>query len=73
MSDIHSALPAVNSGANALDNSGFVWGAEEIGAVIGRTSRQTHHLLTQGAIKSAKKVGGRWVVSRSALLREIGA
>ena len=47
MSDIHSALPAVNSGAGALDNSEFAWGAEEIGAVIGRTTRQTHHLLTR--------------------------
>jgi hypothetical protein len=51
----------------------FVWNAGPIGAVIGRNPRQTHHLLTKGEIKCARKVGGRWVASRSALLREFGA
>ena len=51
----------------------FVWNAAEIGAVIGRNARRTHHLLTRGEIKCARKVGGRWVASRSALLREFGA
>jgi hypothetical protein len=36
---------------NNLDKP--VWGAEAIGAVIGRNPRQTHHLLTRGEIKSA--------------------
>jgi hypothetical protein len=60
--------------ASGLDNSPgeFIWGTEGIGAVIGRTNRRTHRLLTQGAIKSPKKVGGRWVASRAALLRELG-
>ncbi len=62
-----------HSRGHTSSESDFAWGAEEIGAVIGRTTRQTHHLLTRGAIKSAKKVGGRWMVSRSALLREFGA
>ena len=51
----------------------FAWGAAEIGRIIGRNQKQTWHLLTQGAIKSAKKVGGTWVASRGALLREFGA
>ena len=34
-------------------NRGFCWGAEAIGAVIGRNPRQTHHLLTRDEIKSA--------------------
>jgi hypothetical protein len=38
----------------ADSNSGLWWGAEAIGAVIGRNPRQTHHLLTRGEIKSAK-------------------
>jgi hypothetical protein len=54
-------------------NSGYCWGAEAIGAVIGRNPRQTHHRLTRGEIKSAKKVGGRCVVNRASLLRELGA
>ncbi len=55
------------------NHSDFIWGADEIGAVIGRNGRQVHHLLSHGEIKCARKVGGRWVVNRSALLREFGA
>ena len=45
----------------------LVWGAEEIGKVIGRTPRVTFHLLTTGSLP-AKKVGGRWVAERSKLV-----
>src|SRR5262249_4708233 len=51
----------------------LLWGAEEIGQAINRNARQTHHLLTTGALKCVQKKGGRWVASRSALLRELGA
>ena len=68
----HDSNRSVNDQVDDL-NSGFYWGAETIGAVIERNPRQKHHLLTRGEIKSAKKVGGRWVVSRAALLRELGA
>jgi hypothetical protein len=50
----------------------FLWGAEEIAAIIGRSPRQTFNLLIRGQIRCARKVGGRWVASRSALLRELG-
>jgi hypothetical protein len=49
-----------------------VWGAAEIGRVINRNPRQTHHLLTSGHIKSARRVGGRWVANVAALRREFG-
>jgi len=49
----------------------LAWGVEEIGKVIGRTARQTHHLLTKGQIKSARKIGGKWVANRQALIREL--
>jgi hypothetical protein len=49
-----------------------VWGAVEIGKIINRNPRQTHHLLTRGHIKSARRVGGRWMANRAALLREFG-
>jgi hypothetical protein len=49
-----------------------LWGASEIGRVIRRSARQTHHLLQRGAIKSAKKFGGRWTASEVALRREFG-
>jgi hypothetical protein len=49
-----------------------VWGAAAIGAVINRNPRQTHHLLTSGHIKSARRIGGRWVANVAALRREFG-
>ena len=70
MSVIEIRDEAVNKAVNGGND--FVWGADEIGQVIGRSGRQAHHLLTNGQIKSAKKVGGRWVASRAALLRELG-
>jgi hypothetical protein len=49
-----------------------IWGAEPIGAIIGRNARQTHHLLINGEIKCARKVGGRWCASIPALRVEFG-
>ena len=70
MRDNHNSRPLVNDESETP--SGFLWGADEIGRAIGRNVRQAFHLLNRGGIKSAKKVGGRWVVSRAAQLREIG-
>jgi hypothetical protein len=53
-------------------NHPLVWGTCEIGKVINRTPRQTHHMLATGAIKCAQKKGGRWVAGRTALLKEFG-
>ena len=50
-----------------------VWGAAAIGRVINRSEQQTHYLLRQGFIRSAKKVGAHWCASPEALLREFGA
>ena len=45
-----------------LDSSHpLAWGVDEIAKVIGRSARQTHHILSRGQIKSARKVGGKWV------------
>jgi hypothetical protein len=51
-------------GSNA---AGVIWGAEEIGRAIGRTTRQAFHLLETGQLRGAKKIGGRWVITTSAL------
>jgi hypothetical protein len=72
MSDVTTLAPPVK-GENQPFVDDFVWGARAIGAVIGRSARQTHHLLENGLIKSAKKVGGLWCCNRSALLKEFGA
>jgi hypothetical protein len=45
----------------------IVWGARAIGEVIGRSARQTHYLLEQGAIRAARKVGAQWCASLSGL------
>ena len=45
----------------------LIWGASSIAKAIGRTNRQTFHLLDRGLLP-AKKVGGRWVAERTQLL-----
>lgn len=46
----------------------LVWGASAIARIIGRTDRQTFHLLQSGELP-AKKVGDRWVADRDELIR----
>lgn len=48
----------------ALD---LIWEVSEIAKIIGRTERQTFHLLSGGQLP-AKKVGGRWVAERNKLI-----
>jgi hypothetical protein len=52
------------------DDDILIWGAEQIGEVIGRPTRATFHLLEQ-KILPARKVGGRWVASRKKLLAAV--
>lgn len=57
--------------AVTTDTSGpldIIWGVDSIAKLIGRTERQTFHLLSTGQLP-AKKVGNRWVVERGALIR----
>lgn len=46
---------------------GVIWGAAEIGRAIGKSSRQTFHLLETGQLQGAKKIGGRCAITTSAL------
>jgi hypothetical protein len=43
-----------------------IWEVTTIAKEIGRTPRQTFHLLETGQLP-AKKIGGRWCSTRSAL------
>jgi hypothetical protein len=52
---------------NRDDDLDLVWGADGIAEVIGRTERQTFHMLSIGVIPVARKVGGRWCADRHAL------
>jgi hypothetical protein len=53
-----------------VENSDLVWGASEIGKVIGRSPRATFHLLEKQLLP-ARKVGRAWVGSRKRLLRAV--
>ena len=48
----------------------LVWGVKALAVEIGRTERQTFHLLERGLIPG-RKLGGRWVASRSALRQSL--
>jgi len=47
-----------------------IWGAANIGEVIGKPERATFHMLEKRLLP-AKKVGGRWVASRKKLLEAV--
>ncbi|WP_336741357.1 helix-turn-helix domain-containing protein [Aureimonas altamirensis] len=46
----------------------LVWGATDIARFIGRSTRSTFYLLENGELPG-RKVGGRWVASRSEIER----
>jgi hypothetical protein len=56
MSDNDQSRQVVN-GNHQVIQSDLVWGAEEIGQAINRNARQTHHLLSTGALKCVQKKG----------------
>ena len=51
--------------------SRYAWGLRAIAAEIGRTINATDWMLRSGAIKSAHKVGDRWVADIETLHREL--
>jgi hypothetical protein len=55
------------------DGLDLVWEAEGIAREINRTPRQTYHLLKCGAIKAAKRVGGRWCADKKGLREQFCA
>jgi hypothetical protein len=58
-----------SSGENRMTDipNDVVWEVAEIAKIIGRTERQTFHLLAIGELP-AKKIGGRWVASKKKLM-----
>lgn len=49
--------------------SEIVWGAQQIGAIIGKGERATFHLLERGLLRGAVKIGNQWCASRTELLK----
>jgi hypothetical protein len=50
------------------DALGLVWGVEAIGKLIGRSARQTYHMIQSGHLPMVKQVGERYVASRAKLI-----
>jgi hypothetical protein len=73
MLDEHESGLSVKEKFEAANELLFLWGAREIGAAIGRNARQAHYLLSNGDIRCAHKVRGRWVANAAVLRREFGA
>ncbi|MGC2410862.1 MAG: DNA-binding protein [Methyloceanibacter sp.] len=48
----------------------LIWTGSEIAKVLNLTERQCWYLLERGALP-ARKIGGKWVASRRALLRAV--
>lgn len=50
------------------DSLAILWGAEAIAKELGVPPRRGHYLCSKGEIP-ARKVGGRWCITREALRR----
>ncbi|MDE4621712.1 hypothetical protein [Sinorhizobium meliloti] len=46
----------------------LIWGVEAIGKLIGRSYQQTYHMIQSGNLPMVKRVGERYVASRSKLI-----
>ena len=51
-----------------LEPVDLIWGVGPIGKVIGRSYRQTYHMIQCGHLPMVKQVGERYVASRQKLI-----
>jgi len=51
------------------DSLDLVWGVAEIAKLIGRSERQTYHMIQSGHLPMVKQVGERYVASRQKLIQ----
>lgn len=66
-----ASVPVERPSASKEQLLELIWGAERIAAELNVTKRRAFYLLELGEIP-ARKVGGRWCVSRAALRRHFG-
>lgn len=50
------------------ENLDLVWGVQEIADIIGRSYRQTYHMIQADSLPMVKQVGQRYVASRAKLI-----
>jgi hypothetical protein len=55
---------------NSDDDTTILRGSRAMAQTLGLPVRAVDHLLQTGRLHSPRKVGGRWYVARSKLLRE---
>jgi hypothetical protein len=55
-----------------IESNVILRGARRIGEVVGLDEKAAQHLLNRGALRSARKVRGRWFAPQRELLREFG-
>jgi predicted DNA-binding transcriptional regulator AlpA len=53
---------------NGKEHIDLIWGVSEIAKTIGRTDRQTYHMIKSGHLPIVKQVGERYVASRKKLI-----
>jgi predicted DNA-binding transcriptional regulator AlpA len=53
---------------NEPEKMDLIWGVGEIGNLIGRSYRQTYHMIQRGHLPMVKQVGERYVASRASLI-----
>jgi len=46
----------------------LIWGVAEIAKLIGRSDRQTYHMIQSGHLPVVKQIGDRYVASRQKLI-----
>jgi len=46
----------------------LIWGVADIAKLIGRSDRQTYHMIQSGHLPMVKQVGERYVASRAKLV-----
>jgi hypothetical protein len=71
MNDVNEPNNSVNE--KESPSKDFAWGALNIGRVIGRSPRQTYHMLRRGLIKSARQAGKNYCAHKPTLRKEFGA
>ena len=70
MNDAAPEVTGRKPAAQGLAGDDWLWGADAIGEAIGRSRRQTFHLLERGLLP-ARKIGGVWAASRRRLLEHL--
>lgn len=50
------------------ENLDLIWGVQAIADIIDRTYQQTYHMIQSGNLPCVKRIGERYVVSRSKLI-----